>query len=82
MSTYSVADAKNNLPRLINQMLDGEEVVISRRGKVVARLAPVEERPQRKPVDVAWLKARRVRPKAGPIDTMAALEAMKAERDW
>jgi prevent-host-death family protein len=38
MSTYSVADAKAHLPRLINSALAGEEVVITRHGKPVAEL--------------------------------------------
>jgi prevent-host-death family protein len=33
MSTYSVADAKANLPRLIDRAMQGEEVVITRHGK-------------------------------------------------
>ena len=41
MSTYSVADAKTGLPRLINRVLAGEEVVITRHGKPVAELRPV-----------------------------------------
>ena len=31
MSTYSVAEAKNRLPELIDRALKGEEVVITRR---------------------------------------------------
>ena len=38
MSVYSVAEAKNNLSRLIEQAEAGEEVVITRHGKVVAEL--------------------------------------------
>jgi prevent-host-death family protein len=38
MASYSVAEAKNRLPSLIDKALDGEEVVITRHGKVVAEL--------------------------------------------
>lgn len=38
MASYSVAVAKNTLPRLIDRALAGEEVVITRHGKVVAEL--------------------------------------------
>ncbi|HKR88041.1 MAG TPA: type II toxin-antitoxin system prevent-host-death family antitoxin, partial [Phenylobacterium sp.] len=38
MTTYSVADAKAGLPRLIDRALEGEEVVISRHGRPVAEL--------------------------------------------
>lgn len=40
MAAYSVADAKANLPRLIDKAMEGEEVVITRHGKVVAEIRP------------------------------------------
>ena len=45
MSTYSVADAKNKLPRLIDRALEGEEVIITRHGKPVVELRPAAVRP-------------------------------------
>lgn len=38
MSSYSVAEAKNTLPRLIDRAIAGEEVIITRHGKVVAEV--------------------------------------------
>lgn len=38
MSQYSVAHARDNLPRLVDRALAGEEVVITRRGAVVAEI--------------------------------------------
>lgn len=67
MSSYSVADAKNRLPSLINKALAGEEVVITRHGKPVVELrttASPEIRPN--PALYEWLRARRdARPKIG-----------------
>ncbi len=40
MSSYSVAEAKNGLPSLIDKALAGEEVVITRRGREVVELRP------------------------------------------
>jgi antitoxin (DNA-binding transcriptional repressor) of toxin-antitoxin stability system len=40
MSVYSVAQAKDALPRLINEALAGEHVVITRRGINVVSLNP------------------------------------------
>lgn len=40
MPSYSVAEAKNRLPSLINKAIEGEEVVITRHGKPVAELRP------------------------------------------
>ena len=45
MKTYSVAEAKNQLPKLIDKALAGEEVVITRRGKPVVELKRVPVRP-------------------------------------
>jgi prevent-host-death family protein len=60
MSRYSVADAKNGLPGLIDRALDGEEVIITRHGKAVAELRPVSTpRPAPSPATYAWLKSRR-----------------------
>ncbi len=38
MPRYSVAEAKNTLPRLIDRALAGEEVVITRHGKPVVEI--------------------------------------------
>ena len=46
MTAYSVADAKNQLPKLINLALEGEEVIITRRGKPVVELRPAVARPK------------------------------------
>ena len=40
VTAYSVAEAKNTLPKLIDRALQGEEVVITRHGKPVAELVP------------------------------------------
>ncbi|MBK5959941.1 hypothetical protein CCR97_17275 [Rhodoplanes elegans] len=61
MSTHSVVEAKNQLSDLIDRALRGEDVVITRHGRPVARLAPVE--PAMKPVTAEaldWLAAHRV----------------------
>ncbi len=39
----NIHEAKTQLSRLINAVLSGQEVVISRRNKPVARLVPVEK---------------------------------------
>jgi prevent-host-death family protein len=59
MTEYSVADAKNALPRLIDQALAGEEVVITRRGKPVVELRPTPERSSPPKGSHEWLRARR-----------------------
>jgi prevent-host-death family protein len=58
MTNYSVADAKNHLPKLIDRALEGEEVVITRRGKPVVELKPTSPRPEPPIGTDAWLFAR------------------------
>ncbi len=45
---YNVHEAKTHLSRLLEQVEAGEEIVISRAGKPVARLVPIrtEQRPR------------------------------------
>ena len=78
MSHYSVAEAKNNLPKLLDRMLAGEEVVITRRGKPIARLEPETKRPVGMRLDLAWLDANRVTPAKGPIEG-SVVEEMRRE---
>ena len=78
MSHYSVAEAKNNLPKLLDRMLAGEEVVITRRGKPIARLAPELKPEVGFPLDLEWLDANRVAPAAGPIKG-SVVEEMRRE---
>jgi prevent-host-death family protein len=67
MAEYSVADAKNRLPSLIDKALGGEEVVITRRGKPVVELRPAAARQPPLPIGThEWLFERtRARPGVG-----------------
>ena len=61
MGTYSVADAKNRLPELIDRALKGEGVVITRHGRPVVELKPIPELARAvSPADLDWLAARRI----------------------
>jgi len=42
MSTVTLADAKAHLSHLLDQVEAGQEVIITRRGQPVARIAPLE----------------------------------------
>lgn len=79
MSHYSVAEAKNNLPRLLDRVLAGESVTITRRGKPIARLAPVEPSAASSgPLDLDWLRKVRVRPTV-PTDSADLVRRMRDE---
>ena len=49
MSQVNIAEAKARLSELLDRALAGEEIVIARAGKPLARLAPLERKPRRKP---------------------------------
>ena len=55
MSTVSAYEAKTHLPRLIRAAERGETVIITRHGKPVAQLGPIQER---RGVDMAEATAR------------------------
>lgn len=78
MARYSVAEAKNNLPKLLDRALAGEEVTITRRGEPIAKLVP--QREIGAPLDLEWLKARIVTPKSGTqFDSAALIRKMRDE---
>ena len=47
MSQVTVHEAKTHLSRLLRRVETGEEIVIARSGKPVARLVPEPDRPRR-----------------------------------
>ncbi|MBA4747542.1 MAG: type II toxin-antitoxin system prevent-host-death family antitoxin [Sphingopyxis sp.] len=57
MDNYNIAEAKAHLSDLVARAEAGETVNIMRRGKLAARLVPVNDLPPRKPIDVAKLRA-------------------------
>jgi prevent-host-death family protein len=77
MTTYSVADAKNGLPRLIDRALEGEEVIISRHGKAVAELRPVASRGRKATAaSYAWLRDRRQARKGAGLTSVELLNQL------
>ena len=47
-TTVNIHEAKTHLSRLLEKVSQGEEVVIAKSGRPVARLVPVMERPWRR----------------------------------
>lgn len=47
MEAINVHEAKTHLSRLLAKVAEGEEVVIARAGKPIARLVPIESRQRR-----------------------------------
>lgn len=81
MSTHSVAEAKNQLSRLIDCALRGEPVIITRHGHPVVEITPVRQSPRRDAREaLAWLDGKRVKLR-GKADPVAILHKMRDE-DW
>jgi prevent-host-death family protein len=80
MSTHSVAEARNQLSRLIDRALNCEAVIITRHGHPVVEIEPVmpRSRPTREE-KLAWLNANRVKLSGGSIDAQTVLRQMRDE---
>jgi len=86
MSTHSVAEAKNQLPKLIDCALKGEAIVITRRGQPVVELKPVHPVPGPVPgpmtdADIEWLRARRALLPRSKVDAGTLVSKMRDE-EW
>ena len=80
MSNHSVAEAKNRLSELIDRALAGEGVTITRHGRPVVELRPVEAAPAPvKPEDLDWLAARVVGRAPARQDAGQLLSEMRDE---
>jgi prevent-host-death family protein len=80
MTTYSVAEAKNRLPSLIDKAIEGEEVVITRHGKPVAELRPARQRNAKSAKAMhEWLLARTRARRGVGITSVELLDQMYEE---
>jgi prevent-host-death family protein len=72
-------EAKNTLGSLLDRVEQGEEIVITRHGKAVARLAPCESTVDRQQVEAALA---RIRARAGKLHgPPATWDELKPDRD-
>ena len=81
MGAYSLAQAKQDLDRLVEEALTGEVVTITRGGRPVVTLNPMPPPPPL-PIDaeyLAWMRERaRARPSLGP-DSVTLVREMRDE---
>ena len=83
MTDYSVTEAKNRLPELIDRALAGEDVTITRHGHPLVGITP-KKASARRPVtkeDIDWLIAHRVPCKSGGPDAGELVSQMRDD-DW
>jgi len=48
MQTVNIHEAKTHLSRLLEQVAGGEEIIIAKAGKAVARLMPLDTAPKKR----------------------------------
>ena len=74
MSRVSAYEAKTHLPRLLRAAERGETVIITRHGKPVAQLGPVQDRRRDEVAEVIerMKRARAQRPKVSIDEILAA----------
>ncbi len=77
MKTATVRELRNQYRSVLGWVEAGEEVAISKRGKVIARLVP--EKPRSKQVDWAHSAAFLMERKALPVLTAAQSKSLLAE---
>ena len=82
MNTYSVAEAKNKLSELIDRVLQGEGVVITRHGQPVVEVRPVSRSPSpMTQADLDWLAERRSLLPRNKVDAGTFVSAMRDEEE-
>ena len=55
MNSVSLAEAKARLSELVTRVAEGETVQITKRGKPVAQITPIQK--QREPIDIELLRS-------------------------
>jgi prevent-host-death family protein len=75
MTRISLAEAKSHFSALIARAEAGETIIITRRGKTVATLAPPE--PSAQPIDVNALRAATASIRPQPVGAGELVRAMR-----
>lgn len=81
MSTYSIAQAKDQLSKLVDEVLEGKDVTITRHGKPVVEMRPAGVRAG-EPVSketLEWLRRQREKLPRYKGDSVADIRAMRED---
>jgi prevent-host-death family protein len=82
MGSHSIAETKDKLSELIARAEKGEEITITRHGRPVVRLTPVESAPRRMTdADLDWLKKRRIG-RGRPKENAGAFVSRMRDKEW
>lgn len=77
MTAYNILEARNSLSRILTSVESGAEVTITNRGRPVAKLVPVDDRPHTGAALATWLASNPTPPRIGR--TREELDASIAE---
>ena len=78
MESVSVAEAKAHLSNILNLIERGREILITRRGRPVAKISPIA-RPKQ-PIDFKTIDELRARQKMSDISSVELIRKMREER--
>jgi len=78
MPRYGVATTKDNLSKLIDKALAGEEVIITRHGKPMVRLSTVQPSRIDRGTMMEWLRERR---ESRPAIAITGLELKRLDQE-
>ncbi len=78
MRTATVRDLRNRYTSLLSWIGAGEEIVITQRGKAIARLIP---EPDQAPQDVDWSQSPAVKRERPEARTLTAAESLQLIHD-
>ena len=81
MARYSIAEARNKLPELIDKALAGEEVTLTRDGEELVDLRPSAGRAAPRPLGEAEWRRLRARRAARPSLGEDSVTIIRATRD-
>lgn len=78
MKSVNVAEAKAHLSEILSGIESGGEIMITRRGRPVARLSAIQQ--PRKPINFAALDSLRARQKTLKTSSVRVIRKMREEK--
>jgi prevent-host-death family protein len=83
MTTYTITEAQDRLPELIDRARNGEGIVITRDGAPIAEIRSANELSEApsKPIDIDWLRRHLVGKQASAEEAGALVSRMRDD-EW
>ncbi len=78
MKTATIREAQHHLSKLVDELEDGEEIILTRRGEKVGRLSPYREPADRK---VAFPDFAKIREELGTADEVGENEVLRQRNE-